>query len=163
MTPCMACSCSSCSHRPRGPCSQIRQGWHRHRHDLSRRALLAAWLLGLGRVSTDYNLFRDAASSVSRERVSCDRPPQPHVSRVADEVDVCVSLKPDRRGLGSPRRRQRSGRSLELVRWRGGRHGRDLGVIWARTRIFRFLGYSCICRDANAVGRRTSCDTDAVQ
>ena len=112
-----------------------------HRHDRSRRALLAAWLLGLGRASTGYNLFRDAASSVSRERVSCDRPPQPHVSRVADEVDVCVSLKPDRRGLGSPRRRQRSGRSLELVRWREGRHGRDLGVIWARTKIFRFLDY----------------------
>ena len=141
MHPCMNCSCSSCSHRPRGPCSQIRQGWHVHRHVRSRRALLAAWELDSVWVSTACSLFRDAACCVSRERVSHDRPPQPHVSRVAEEVDVCVSLKPDRRGLGSPRRRQRSGRSLELVRWREDRHGRDLGVIWARTRIFRFLGY----------------------
>ena len=94
MNPCMACSCSSCSHRPRGPCSQIRQGWWRHRHLRSRWVLLAAWQLDLGRASTGYNLFRDAACCVSRERVSHDRPPQPHVSRVADEVHVGASLEP---------------------------------------------------------------------
>ena len=65
-----------------------------HRHDRSRRALLAAWQLGLGRSSTGYNLFCDGTSSVSRERVSRDRPPQPHVSRVADEVNVGASLEP---------------------------------------------------------------------
>ena len=65
-----------------------------HRHVRPKRALLAAWELDSARASTDCNLFRDAASSVSRERVSCDRPPQPHVSRVADEVNVGASLEP---------------------------------------------------------------------
>ena len=69
------------------------------RHDRSRQALLAAWQLGLDRASTGCNLVCDAACCVSRERVSRDRPPQPHVSRVADEVDVGASLEPH--GLNS--------------------------------------------------------------
>ena len=64
------------------------------RHDRSRQALLAAWQLGLDRASTGCNLVCDAACCVSRERVSRDRPPQPHVSRVADEVNVGASLEP---------------------------------------------------------------------
>ena len=65
-----------------------------HRHLRSRWVLLAAWQLDLARASTACNLFHDGTSSMSRELVSRDRPPQPHVSRVADEVNVGASLEP---------------------------------------------------------------------